>query len=126
MKETLNSEYNFVSKALDLADPTDSVNFDEIVAVSPPPNDVLGLLCSQVAGRHKTGLGRFMTTSLLQVSRVSSVILYLTDTEKYGRSTAASQYFLQLAGYLGIPVIAWNADNSGLQPVTVTQHHCSS
>ena len=55
MKETLNSEYNFVSKALDLADPTDSVNFDEIVAVSPPPNDVLGLLCSQVVRRDKTG-----------------------------------------------------------------------
>nr|AIG13078.1 NMDA receptor subunit 2 variant C1 [Diploptera punctata] len=35
--------------------------------------------------------------------------------EKYGRSTASAQYFLQLAGYLGIPVIAWNADNSGLE-----------
>ncbi|OXA60817.1 Glutamate receptor ionotropic, NMDA 2B [Folsomia candida] len=43
-----------------------------------------------------------------------SAILYLTNSELYGRSTAASQYFLQLAGYLGIPVIAWNADNSGL------------
>jgi len=37
--------------------------------------------------------------------------------EKYGRSTASAQYFLQLAGYLGIPVIAWNADNSGLERV---------
>ena len=27
------------------------------------------------------------------------------------------QYLLQLAGYLGIPVIAWNADNSGLEKV---------
>lgn len=35
--------------------------------------------------------------------------------EQYGRSTASAQYFLQLAGYLGIPVIAWNADNSGLE-----------
>ena len=35
--------------------------------------------------------------------------------EQYGRSTASTQYFLQLAGYLGIPVIAWNADNSGLE-----------
>ena len=25
------------------------------------------------------------------------------------------QMFLQLAGYLGIPVIGWNADNSGLE-----------
>ena len=36
---------------------------------------------------------------------------------RYGRSTASSQYLLQLAGYLGIPVIAWNADNSGLEKV---------
>ena len=28
---------------------------------------------------------------------------------------AASQYFLQLAGYIGIPVISWNADNSGFE-----------
>ena len=36
-------------------------------------------------------------------------------SEHFGRTTAASQYFLQLAGYLGIPVISWNADNSGLE-----------
>lgn len=46
-----------------------------------------------------------------------SAILYLMNYEKYGRSTASAQYFLQLAGYLGIPVIAWNADNSGLERV---------
>jgi len=46
-----------------------------------------------------------------------SAILYLLNYEKYGRSTASAQYFLQLAGYLGIPVIAWNADNSGLERV---------
>ncbi|VEN50514.1 unnamed protein product, partial [Callosobruchus maculatus] len=44
-----------------------------------------------------------------------SAILYLINYEQYGRSTASAQYFLQLAGYLGIPVIAWNADNSGLE-----------
>ena len=37
------------------------------------------------------------------------------SSEHFGRSTAASQYFLQLAGYLGIPVISWNADNSGFE-----------
>lgn len=47
-----------------------------------------------------------------------SAILYLMNYEKYGRSTASAQYFLQLAGYLGIPVIAWNADNSGLERVS--------
>jgi len=50
----------------------------------------------------------------------STAILYFTNTEKFGRSTAASQYFLQMAGFLGIPVIAWNADNSGLESVS---HH---
>ena len=40
---------------------------------------------------------------------------FCVPSETFGRSTAASQYFLQLAGYLGIPVIAWNADNSGLE-----------
>ncbi|XP_066971386.1 glutamate receptor ionotropic, NMDA 2B-like isoform X1 [Macrobrachium rosenbergii] len=44
-----------------------------------------------------------------------SAILYLFNSENYGRSTASVQYFFQLAGYLGIPVIAWNADNSGLE-----------
>ncbi|ERL92387.1 hypothetical protein D910_09701, partial [Dendroctonus ponderosae] len=44
-----------------------------------------------------------------------SAILYLMNYEQYGPSTASAQYFLQLAGYLGIPVIAWNADNSGLE-----------
>jgi hypothetical protein len=49
-----------------------------------------------------------------------SAILYLMNYEVYGRSTASAQYFLQLAGYLGIPVIAWNADNSGLERVRKT------
>jgi glutamate receptor ionotropic, NMDA 2B len=39
----------------------------------------------------------------------------MMNYEQYGRSTASAQYFLQLAGYLGIPVISWNADNSGLE-----------
>jgi ionotropic glutamate receptor NMDA 2B len=47
-----------------------------------------------------------------------SAILFLTNYEAYGRETASAQYFLQLAGYLGIPVIAWNADNSGLERVS--------
>ena len=31
------------------------------------------------------------------------------------RETVASQYFLELAKYVGLPVIAWNADNSALE-----------
>ena len=41
----------------------------------------------------------------------------LVETSCYRSS---SQYFLQLAGYLGIPVIAWNADNAGLEKVEIT------
>lgn len=44
-----------------------------------------------------------------------SAIIYLVNYETFGRSTASAQYFLQLASYLGIPVISWHADNSGLE-----------
>ena len=39
LKESINQRYNFVSKILDLEDEHDSINFDGIVAVSPPPSD---------------------------------------------------------------------------------------
>ena len=51
------------------------------------------------------------------LKRSVSAILFLSNTELYGRNTAAAQYFLQLTNYLRIPVIAWNADNSGLEKV---------
>ena len=76
---------------------------------------------------NKKPLGLFLTqnyyfldiTDILcqQVSNGSVAILYFTNTEQFGRQTAASQYFLQMAGFLGIPVIAWNADNAGLESV---------
>ena len=60
-----------------------------------------------------------MTDSLCEhLSNGSAAIVYFSNTEKFGRSTAASQYFLQMAGFLGIPVIAWNADNNGLEKVS--------
>ena len=49
-----------------------------------------------------------------------AAIIYINNKEHYGRNTASSQYFLQLARYLGIPVIAWNADNSGLDQEQVS------
>lgn len=49
-----------------------------------------------------------------------STILFLSNYEMYGRETAAAQYLLQLAGYLGLPVVSWNADNSGLERVSGT------
>ncbi|XP_033610685.1 glutamate receptor ionotropic, NMDA 2B isoform X5 [Cryptotermes secundus] len=65
--------------------------------LTPSPTDILTSLCQE-----------FLSVNV-------SAILYLMNYETYGRSTASAQYFLQLAGYLGIPVIAWNADNSGLE-----------
>ncbi|XP_032665882.1 glutamate receptor ionotropic, NMDA 2B isoform X4 [Odontomachus brunneus] len=65
--------------------------------LTPSPTAILDSLCKE-----------FLSVNV-------SAILYLMNYEKYGRSTASAQYFLQLAGYLGIPVIAWNADNSGLE-----------
>ncbi|XP_034250123.1 glutamate receptor ionotropic, NMDA 2B isoform X5 [Thrips palmi] len=67
------------------------------MTLTPAPKAILNSLCKE-----------FLSVNV-------SAILYLMNYEKYGRSTASAQYFLQLAGYLGIPVIAWNADNSGLE-----------
>ncbi|XP_050443554.1 glutamate receptor ionotropic, NMDA 2B isoform X1 [Adelges cooleyi] len=77
-----------------------SYDIHHIIAMkqlTPTPTAILDSLCKD-----------FLTMNV-------SAILYLMNYEKYGRSTASAQYFLQLAGYLGIPVIAWNADNSGLE-----------
>ncbi|KYN13357.1 Glutamate [NMDA] receptor subunit epsilon-2 [Trachymyrmex cornetzi] len=68
-----------------------------MMKLTPSPTAILDSLCKE-----------FLSVNV-------SAILYLMNYEQYGRSTASAQYFLQLAGYLGIPVIAWNADNSGLE-----------
>ncbi|XP_043477640.1 glutamate receptor ionotropic, NMDA 2B isoform X2 [Leptopilina heterotoma] len=68
-----------------------------MLELTPSPTNILDSLCKD-----------FLMFNV-------SAILYLMNYEQYGRSTASAQYFLQLAGYLGIPVIAWNADNSGLE-----------
>ena len=44
-------------------------------------------------------------------------VIYFTNSETYGINAASVQYLLQLTGYMGIPVIAWNADNLGLYQV---------
>lgn len=68
-----------------------------MMKLNPSPTEILDNLCQNFLKKNVT------------------TILYLTNSELFGRSTASSQYFLQLASYLGIPVIAWNADNSGLE-----------
>ncbi|KJH51543.1 hypothetical protein DICVIV_02280 [Dictyocaulus viviparus] len=58
-------------------------------------SDVLNCICQTIV-KHKVAL-----------------IIFVTASETYDTTTAAEQYFLTLASYTGIPVIAWNADNSG-------------
>ncbi|XP_069971553.1 uncharacterized protein [Penaeus vannamei] len=73
------------------------INSTISMETNPSPKSILNCLCE-----------KFLPDNV-------SAIIFLTQTESYSRSTASAQYFLQLAGYLGIPVIAWNADNSGLE-----------
>ncbi|XP_055384462.1 LOW QUALITY PROTEIN: glutamate receptor ionotropic, NMDA 2B-like [Condylostylus longicornis] len=72
------------------------IHFD-MMSLTPSPTAILNTLCTD-----------FLRANI-------SAILYMMNNEQYGHSTASAQYFLQLAGYLGIPVISWNADNSGLE-----------
>jgi len=69
----------------------------EMMSINPSPTVILKNLCD-------TFLKNNVTT-----------IIYMTNSEHFGRTTAASQYFLQLTAYMGIPVISWNADNSGFE-----------
>lgn len=59
------------------------------------PSDVLDCLCDQMI-KNKVAL-----------------IVFVTASEDYDESTSAGQYFLHMASQTGIPIIAWNADNSG-------------
>ncbi|XP_045105631.1 glutamate receptor ionotropic, NMDA 2B-like isoform X2 [Portunus trituberculatus] len=78
------------------------VNSTISMGINPSPTLILNSLCE-----------KFLPENV-------SAIIFLSCTENYGRATASAQYFLQLAGYLGIPVIAWNADNSGLEQAAQT------
>lgn len=49
---------------------------------------------------------------LIQDAKVNT-ILYLSNADHLGEHTASGQYLLQTSNFMGIPVIAWNGDNSG-------------
>ncbi len=95
----MRKKYNFRwnPSTFSLLDESDSVNFGYL-KVAPPPFDMTNLLCELV---HNG----------------SAAIIYFSNSGEFGRSTAASQYFIKMAGFLGVPVIAWNADNIGLEKV---------
>lgn len=65
--------------------------------LDPSPTVVLNALCNDMLPQNVVS------------------ILYFTNSEVYGSNAASAQYLLQLTGYLGVPVIAWNADNIGLE-----------
>ena len=69
--------------------------------LDPNPNDILQNICDHLLVRNV------------------STILYMTNSEIWGSNAGSAQYILQLTAYLGIPVIAWNADNIGLDQVGI-------
>lgn len=71
--------------------------FLEMLQPLPSPTEVLGKICNHFLPNR------------------TAAVLYLTDNENYGRDSVASQYFMQLAQYVRLPVISWNADNSAFE-----------
>ena len=59
--------------------------------------------------------GRLSNTML--TSRNLRELLFEALLSALCSETVASQYFLELAKYVGLPVISWNADNSALEKV---------
>lgn len=96
LKKIRGQELSFLSLSSNHDFTVSNVHFD-MMSLTPSPTAILNTLCKE-----------FLHANV-------SAILYMMNYEQYGRSTASAQYFLQLAGYLGIPVISWNADNSGLE-----------
>nr|XP_027196255.1 glutamate receptor ionotropic, NMDA 2B-like [Dermatophagoides pteronyssinus] len=86
----INEKYNFTNYY--------QITQAQVVPLSldPNPTEILNSICNQ-----------------LLVKNVST-ILYMTNSEIWGSNAGSAQYLLQLTSYLGIPVIAWNADNIGL------------
>ncbi|GBM68046.1 hypothetical protein AVEN_51693-1 [Araneus ventricosus] len=70
-----------------------------VMALAASPLNVLKTLCDKVLPHNVTA------------------IIYMTNSPVYGSNAASAQYMLQLTGYLGLPVIAWNVDNVGLEQV---------
>ncbi|XP_013787492.1 glutamate receptor ionotropic, NMDA 2B-like, partial [Limulus polyphemus] len=71
--------------------------FGASMSLNPSPTEILDVLCNKVVKRNVVA------------------ILYFTNSNIFGSNAASVQYLLQLTAYLGIPVIAWNADNIGVE-----------
>jgi len=49
----------------------------------------------------------------------ANVVFYITDADLVQYQTAAVSYFLQIADFIGLPVIMWTADMTGLPSVSM-------
>lgn len=77
------------------------------MSLNPSPIEVLEALCQQL------------------LTKDVSTIIYMTNSDGVIDRNAAqssAQYLMQLTGYLGIPMIAWNSDNIGLEQVRLFDH----
>lgn len=70
-----------------------------LLSVNPSPTEILSALCDQLLPQQ------------------ISAILYMSNSDVIGHNAASAQHLMQLTGYFGIPVIAWNPDNIGLEQV---------
>ena len=64
------------------------------------PSEILDNMCNTILEKHV------------------NTVLYMSNADYLGEHTASGQYLLQVCNTLGIPVIAWNADNSGFFQVS--------
>ena len=64
------------------------------------PEEILEYMCNKILEKHV------------------NTVLYMSNADYLGEHTASGQYLLQVCNTLGIPVIAWNADNSGFFQVS--------
>jgi len=54
----------------------------------------------------------------------ANAVFYITDADLTQYQTPAVSYFLQIADFIGLPVIMWTADMAGL-PSVCQPLHCS-
>ena len=75
----------------------ESIIMEELNKYSPP--EILDGLCEQLLEKRITTL------------------VYISDITYSPQKTASAQYLLKMANFLGIPIIAWIGDNSGIVQV---------
>ena len=52
----------------------------------------------------------------------ANAVFYITDADLVQYQTAAVSYFMQIADFIGLPVIVWTADMTGLPSVSCSHY----